>query len=265
GPGPELFRLHFGDLCEPVQILSFKVIALMIRDTILRMIKMAELRDPMESGAHVNRVGSYAVEIYEEWATRRGIDAEEIARNKDPLKMAAIVHDVGKVGITDLILKKPARLETYEYELMKQHTYLGAQLFSNQRSEYDKSAFMVTLNHHERWDGSGYPGYIDLLTGEPLHISNGTIGTATGKKKDEIPLFARIVAIADVFDALSSERVYKEPWDESRVIETMDKERGRHFDPEVYDAFSSILDIIRHIAAIYPDNHEPLQSGQRQH
>jgi HD-GYP domain-containing protein (c-di-GMP phosphodiesterase class II) len=235
--------------------------ALMTRDIVLRMIKMAELRDPMETGAHVNRVASYAVEIYEAWAIQRGIDKQKIERDKDVLKMASILHDVGKVAITDLILKKPARLDSYEYELMKQHTYLGAQLFLNQRSDFDIAAFFVTLSHHERWDGHGYPGHIDHLTGDPLQGLHDVNGRAIGKKKEEIPLFGRIVAIADVFDALSSGRSYKEAWEEERVIETMNKERGGHFDPEIFDTFISVLDIIRNVAHLYPDKVEANARG----
>lgn len=230
--------------------------ATMTRDIILRMIKMAELRDPMETGAHVNRVSSYSVELYEVWAARKGIGKAELEQNRDILKMSAMLHDVGKVAITDLILKKPARLDSYEYEVMKQHTYLGAQLFSHQRSDFDKAAFLVALNHHERWDGKGYPGYIDYATGEPLPGFEDLSGRAIGKKQEEIPVFGRIVAIADVFDALSSGRSYKEPWEEERVLETMDRERGRHFDPEMLDVFFSILDMIRNIMHRYPDNSE---------
>lgn len=227
--------------------------AMMTRDIILRMIKMAELRDPMETGAHVNRVSSYAVELYEAWALARSIDRTQIEQNRDVLKMAAMLHDVGKVAITDLILKKPAKLDNNEYEVMKQHTYLGARLFSNQRSDFDKAAFLVTLNHHERWDGNGYPGHIDCISAEPLTGFYDPSGRAIGKRQEEIPLFGRIVAIADVFDALSSGRSYKEAWNEQRVLDTMDQERGKHFDPEMLDTFFSILDVIRNIMHQYPD------------
>jgi HD-GYP domain-containing protein (c-di-GMP phosphodiesterase class II) len=198
-------------------------------------------------------VASFSVEIYEAWAIQKGIDTQQIERNKDTLKIASILHDVGKVAITDLILKKPARLDNYEYDLMKQHTYLGAQLFLNQRSDFDAAAFLVTLSHHERWDGRGYPGHIDYMTGEPLQGHRDANGKAIGKKHDEIPVFGRIVAIADVFDALSSGRAYKEAWDEERVIETMNKERGGHFDPEMLDTFISVLDVIRNIIHLYPE------------
>ncbi len=233
--------------------------AMMTRDIILRMIKMAELRDPMETGSHVNRVASCAVEIYEAWAIKKGIDKQDMERNKDGLKMAAMLHDVGKVAITDLILKKPAALNSDEYDAMKKHTYLGAQLFSNQRSDFDKAAFIVTLSHHEHWDGQGYPGYIDYLTGDPLTGFCNIHGKVLGKKFDDIPLFGRIVAIADVYDALCSTRSYKGPWDEKRVLETMEEERGKQFDPEILDIFFSIFDLIRNISHQYPDTSEDNQ------
>jgi response regulator RpfG family c-di-GMP phosphodiesterase len=227
--------------------------ATMTRDIILRMIKMAELRDPKETGAHVNRVSSYSVELYEAWALAQGIDHATIDQNKDILKMSAMLHDVGKVAITDLILKKPARLDDEEYEIMKQHTYLGARLFSQQRSDFDKASFLVALNHHERWDGKGYPGFIDITTGEALNGYSSGNGRAVGKSREDIPIFGRIVAIADVFDALSSGRSYKNAWNEDRVLETMRDERGSHFDPDMLDVFLSILDVIRNIMQRYPD------------
>lgn len=227
--------------------------ATMTRDIILRMIKMAELRDPTETGAHVNRVSSYSVELYEAWAHSKGIDSAEIEHNRDILKMSAMLHDVGKVAITDLILKKPARLDSREFEIMKQHTYLGARLFSYQRSDFGKAAFLVTLNHHERWDGQGYPGFIDYATGEPMIDYRSNDGQAPGKKCEEIPVFGRIVAICDVFDALSSERSYKEPWEEERVLETMESEKGKHFDPEMLEIFFSNLDVVHNIMQLYPE------------
>lgn len=227
--------------------------ATMTRDIILRMIKMAELRDPTETGAHVNRVSSFSVELYEAWAHLKGINRAEVEQNRDVLKMAAMLHDVGKVAITDLILKKPSRLNSTEYEIMKQHTYLGARLFSHQRSDFDRAAFLVTLNHHERWDGNGYPGFVDYATGEPLPGYKSDHGNAPGKKLEEIPVFGRIVAICDVFDALSSGRSYKEAWNEERVLETMAAEKGKHFDPEMLDVFISNLEIIRNIMQLYPE------------
>ena len=227
--------------------------AMMTRAIILRMIRMAELRDPKETGAHVNRVAAYSVEIYETWALQRGIPEKEINRNKDILRMAAMLHDVGKVAISDVILKKPAKLDINEIEIMKQHTYLGARLFSNPYSDFDEAASLVALNHHEKWNGRGYPGHIDLMTGKPLPGFESGKRDAAGKKEEDIPLFGRIVAVADVYDALSSRRVYKESWDEPRVLETLKEDSGKHFDPDMVNAFFASLDTIRSIAARYPD------------
>ncbi len=132
--------------------------AQMTRSMILRTIKMAELRDPKETGAHVNRVAAYAVAIYEAWAAKRGVPRDVIDKNRDILRMSAMLHDVGKVAISDAILKKPARLDDAEREAMKLHTIMGARLFSEKYSEFDDAAAVVALNHHEKWDGTGYPG-----------------------------------------------------------------------------------------------------------
>ena len=227
--------------------------AQMTRNIIMRMISMAELRDPKETGAHVNRVGSYAVELYEVWARGKGIPEEEIERRKDTLRMAAMLHDVGKVAISDLILKKPARLSQDEFEVMKSHTFLGARLFREAQSEFDALACEVALSHHEKWDGTGYPGHVDLLTGEPLPGFELPDGRAVPKKREEIPLFGRIVAVADVYDALCSRRSYKEPWDEDRILEEIRRSAGSHFDPEIVESFFTCLDVLRSIAARYPD------------
>ena len=225
--------------------------AKLTRDIILRMISMAELRDPKETGAHVNRVAGYAVEIYEVWASRRGVSRIEIAKNKDILRIAAMLHDVGKVAISDMILKKPARLDAAEYEIMKTHTYLGARLFAVSHSDFDQAAAQVALSHHERWDGDGYPGYIDVMTGQCLPGYETSDGKAIGRKGEEIPPFGRLVAIADVYDALSSQRVYKEPWDQEQVLEELRKGRGKHFDPEMIDAFFIALDSINAVGKRY--------------
>lgn len=229
--------------------------AKMTRNIILRMISMAELRDPKETGAHVNRVGAYSVEIFEQWARKKGIPQEETERQKDVLRMAAMLHDVGKVAISDLILKKPARLNIDEFEIIKSHTYMGARLFRNIQSDFEEIAAQVALNHHEKWDGTGYPGHIDLLSEKSLSGLKDN-GNPVGKKGDEIPLFARVVAVSDVYDALRSKRAYKEPWDEESIIEEMHRLSGTHFDPEVVDAFFSCLDVLESIAMRYPDGDE---------
>ncbi len=227
--------------------------AQMTRQIILRMIRMAELRDPKETGAHVNRVAGYSLEVYEQWASRHELPKREIERNRDMLRMAAMMHDVGKVAISDLILKKPDRLADDEFEIMKQHTVLGARLFLDRQSDFDTAAAQVALNHHERWDGNGYPGYVDVATGRPLEGYAQENGAARGKKKEEIPLFGRIVCLADVYDALSSARSYKEAWTETRVLEAIEEGSGAQFDPELVSILLSRMDVIRSIRQRYSE------------
>jgi HD-GYP domain-containing protein (c-di-GMP phosphodiesterase class II) len=167
-----------------------------------------------------------------------------------------MLHDVGKVAISDTILKKPGRFTDEEFEIMKQHTLLGSRLFQDARSVFDEVAAEVALNHHERWDGHGYPGHVDILSGNPLQGFASDNGKAKGKSESEIPLFGRIVAIADVYDALCSQRVYKAAWKEEDVIQEIEKERGHHFDPELVDLFLNNLDVIHSISARYPDHHD---------
>ena len=228
--------------------------AQMTRAILLRMIRMAEMRDPKETGAHVNRVAGYAVEIYEHWARRHQYPLKEIDGNRDILRMAAMLHDVGKVAISDVILKKPAQFNDEEFRIMKQHTVLGARLFSNRQSDFDDAAAEVALTHHERWDGRGYPGFVDVATGQSLPGYDLTDGAPQGKKESEIPIFGRIVALADVYDALSSLRVYKEAWDEEKVLDTIRKNSGSHFDPELVDILFNNLDMIRSIQQRYEND-----------
>ena len=225
--------------------------AQMTRTMILRMISMAELRDPKETGPHANRIGAYASEIYEKWALKKELPQKTIETYKDILRMAAMLHDVGKVGIKDEILQKPGRLTPEEYDQMKQHTIKGARLFIEPQSEFDDIAGQIALNHHERWDGTGYPGYV-ALTGKALPDYANEQGKPRGKRGEEIPLFARIVSVADVYDALSCRRVYKNAWNENEVLEELRKESGKQFDPEMIEAFFDTIDMIRAIARRFP-------------
>jgi HD-GYP domain-containing protein (c-di-GMP phosphodiesterase class II) len=218
--------------------------ARMTREVILRMIKIAELRDPKETGLHVTRVGTYAIEIYQQWASKRNIPEKEVKRVKDVLKIAAMLHDVGKVAIADAILKKKARLNPEEYDYMKLHTVYGARLFKDSTSDWDDMAAEIALNHHEKWDGMGYPGFIDNI-----YIDDMTYGP--GKKGEEIPLTARIVALADVYDALMSKRAYKNSWNEEDVLKYIESEKGKHFDPGIVEAFLEIYDVIQAIRDKY--------------
>ena len=227
--------------------------AKLTRSIIMRMISMAELRDPKETGAHVNRVGSYSVEIYEKWAKRRKIPLEEIDKNRDILRMAAMLHDVGKIATSDMILKKPGRLNEEEFAVMKQHTIQGARLFLDTQSEFDEAAGIVSLNHHERWDGGarGYPGHVEVETGEPIEGKALDNQAVKLKKGEEIPIFGRIVALADVYDALSSARCYKEAWDEEKILSIVKEESGKQFDPELVEIFLEIFDTIKSIQERY--------------
>jgi len=223
------------------------------RTIFLRMIRMAELRDPQETGPHVNRVAAYATELYEVWAKRRGLRKEEIDPQRDLLRSAAMLHDVGKVGVPDTILKKPAKLTPSEYDLMKQHTLIGTHLFADPQTDFDEAAAIVALTHHERWDGQGYPGHVDPMSGQPLAGYADEHGHPSGKKGEEIPLWGRVVAVADVYDALCSKRVYKGVWREEEALTEMQAQAGQQFDPELVADFLSIHNLIQSIKARYPD------------
>ena len=214
--------------------------AILLREVVYKMVRMMAMRDPEETQPHVNRVGSYSVEIYKRWASAHDVPKSEVDEFQDILKMSSMLHDIGKVGIPDAILRKPGPLDAAERELMKMHVLLGACYFDNPRSEWDTLAREISLNHHEKWDGSGYPGAIGDLSLERLP-------DIPGKKGPEIPLSARIVAVADVYDALSSKRAYKDAWEEERVLHHMREESGRHFDPEIVGIFFEIYDVIKAI------------------
>jgi response regulator RpfG family c-di-GMP phosphodiesterase len=209
--------------------------------SVLRMIRMAEIRDPSETAPHVERVAGYATVLFEEWARRRGLEGAAFERQRDRLRTAAKLHDVGKVGVPDSILKKPGRLTPEEFEEVKKHTSIGGELFTHDPSDFDEAAREVALLHHERWDGNGYPGFDDG-------------GARRGRKGEEIPLFARLVGLADVFDALSTARCYKEAWNEQRVLELIQSESNKHFDPELVEILLSQLDSIRRVRDMHPEH-----------
>jgi HD-GYP domain-containing protein (c-di-GMP phosphodiesterase class II) len=221
------------------------------RAMILRMIKMSELRDPKETGTHVNRVASYAVDIYDRWAYNNKIPAAEREGFRDILKIGSMLHDVGKVAISDMILKKPARFTPEEFSVMQHHTIYGASLFDDFQSPIDLISREIALTHHENWDGSGYPGGIDIASRLPNKIDDS--GKPIGRKGEEIPLAGRIVAIADVYDALCSKRVYKDPWSEDQVLAEIRQLSGTKFDPDLVDAFFEILPNIKLTQSLYPE------------
>jgi HD-GYP domain-containing protein (c-di-GMP phosphodiesterase class II) len=123
-------------------------------------------------------------------------------------------------------------------------------------SDFEEAAAIVALNHHERWDGTGYPGHVDPFSAEDVPGIDRSKSHYRPKKGEEIPVFGRIVAVADVYDALCSRRSYKERWDEDRILEEMRSLSGTQFDPEMVDAFLSSLDVFKDIAILYPDEDE---------
>lgn len=207
--------------------------AMMTRTLLLRMINMAELRDPRETGPHVNRVGACALSIYDSWAGLNSIPEHERAASRDILRMAAMLHDVGKVGIADSILKKPGPLTRDERMIMESHCTIGAEILSRCETSFDEMARDIAMGHHENWDGSGYP---------------------SGAGGDSIPLWARITAVADVFDALGSRRCYKDPWDLYRTIETMTPLFGKKFDPALREPFLSTTATLWDMRNAYPES-----------
>jgi len=178
---------------------------------ILGALGKASAKRDSDTGDHNDRVTLYAVRI----AERMGLEDRDIRR----LIKGALLHDVGKIAVPDAILLKPGRLDAAEMAEMRRHVAYGLEIIS--ASEWLADAWDVVGNHHEKFDGSGYPH---------------------GLRGERIPLLARIFAVADVFDALASRRPYKEPLPVGRVLETLRGERGRHFDPAVLDAFLSLVE-----------------------
>ena len=206
------------------------------RDAVIRgMALLAEIRDP-HIGGHLNRICEHANLLSERLAGRPGY--QEVTHEfMQTIARAAALHDVGKVGIPDTILMKPGKLSEAEYEIMKTHTLVGADLLEGLRHSFGDFPMIsmgvdVAIGHHEWWDGSGYP---------------------RGTKGREIPLAARILAICDVYDALTSSRVYKEAWSHEDTEETIRDAAGRQFDPDLVDIFFEDLEELFQVREKYPD------------
>lgn len=182
-------------------------IVLRERETIFCLARAAEYRDP-ETGTHILRMAHYSRHI----GRILGLPQQEL----DTLFEAAPMHDIGKVGTPDMILLKPGKLDDLEFEVMKRHTTIGHEILRASRSPLLHVAAEIAWTHHEKFDGTGYPR---ALVGE------------------DIPLFGRIVAVADVFDALTSERPYKRAWEIDRAMAFLREGCGKHFDPQCVDAF----------------------------
>lgn len=183
----------------------------------LRLITAAEHRDA-ETGAHIRRIGLYSEII----ARARGWDSEAA----EELRLAAPMHDVGKIGIPDHILLKPGSLTSREFGVIERHTTMGASILAGSRIPMLRLARQIALTHHERWDGGGYP---------------------SGLAGEEIPEEGRIVAVADVYDALVHTRVYRPAMAEQQALQIMRRARGRQFDPAIFDTFLDVLPDLREI------------------
>ena len=193
------------------------------RETLLCLGRAAEHRDP-ETHEHIMRMSNYSRLI----GRKMGLGEDEA----ELLLLASPLHDIGKIGTPDHILLKPGRLTPEEFEVMKLHTVIGDKILTNSESPILQAGARIAISHHEKFDGSGYP--------------NGLKGKA-------IPLFGRIVAVADVFDALTSERPYKKAWDLDRATGLIRESRGGHFDPDCVDAFFDVFDEVLEIKARYQD------------
>jgi putative two-component system response regulator len=191
-------------------------------ETIIRLLTALESRD-QETGGHVRRMGLFSSALAKAagWPENKVVD----------LRIAAPMHDIGKIGIPDAILRKNKELTKKEFEIIKSHTTIGEQILKNSEFPMIQLACEIALNHHEKCDGSGYPH---------------------GISKEDIPQSARIVAIADVFDALRHDRYYHKASTEEDALEIMHQGRETHFDPDLYDLFLEILPEIRIICKENP-------------
>ncbi|KPM74688.1 MULTISPECIES: response regulator [Pseudoalteromonas] len=190
-------------------------------DLIQRLGRAAEYKDT-DTGEHIARMSRYSKVL----ALAYGMSEYEA----EQLKQAAPMHDVGKIGIPDSVLLKPGRLNENEYEHMKQHALIGAKILENSTSPLLQLAHKLALEHHEKWDGTGYP---------------------YGLKGEEISIEGRIVTIADVFDALTSKRPYKKAWSVEEALDLLKDEAGKHFDPQLVDLFIGQIDSIIEIKNTY--------------
>ncbi len=194
-----------------------------MREIIFTMGTMAEMRS-QETGNHVKRVARYSQLL----ARHYGLGSDEV----ELIKEASPMHDVGKIAIPDAILNKPGRLTPQEYEVMKEHARLGYEMLRHSKRRLIKAAAIIAHQHHERWDGTGYP---QGLKGEAIHI------------------FGRITALVDVFDALGTERVYKRAWKDDEIFAFIKEQRGRHFEPRLVDLFFEHLDQLLEIRSRLSD------------
>jgi PAS domain S-box-containing protein len=194
------------------------------REVIYKMGEIGESRS-QETGNHVKRVAEYSKLL----ATLYGLDSKEC----EILFTASPMHDIGKVRIPDSILNKPGKLNEEEWKTMRKHSVIGYNILKNSQRDILKAAAIVAMDHHEKWDGSGYPR---KLRGEEIHI------------------YGRITSLADVFDALGSSRCYKKAWSDEDISKLLEDEKGKHFDPKLVDLFFENIDKFKDIRDKYKDN-----------
>jgi phosphoribosyl 1,2-cyclic phosphodiesterase len=207
------------------------------KNGIYGILRMAAVHDPCETGPHAERVGSIAAELFHVWADAAGLAPDALRHEKGKLRLAAMLHDIGKVGISDLVLKKPGKLTEEEFAVMRGHTALGASILADDPGDIAALAHDIALHHHQKWNGRGYAGSHD----------EGRLGG------EAIPLGARITAIADVFDALVSPRCYKKPWTFADALDLLRREAGEHFDPALVERMTAIGDLLVPIYERFPD------------
>jgi HD-GYP domain-containing protein (c-di-GMP phosphodiesterase class II) len=214
------------------------------RTMVLRIMSQVQLFDPKETGAHVRRVSQVAARLFVGWANRRHWPEERILKELDALRLAAMLHDQGKSGIGDII-RKPGLLTPEERAIMQTHPLIGVGLMSGNRTALDPAVRDIMLYHHARWDGTGYPTHAEILRALEERGLDPSLGPEP--KGESIPIFGRVVAVADVFDALMSRRAYKEAWKPQDVRAEFERSAGTHFDPELvellvadFDAFCQI-------------------------
>ncbi|HEX2649730.1 MAG TPA: HD domain-containing phosphohydrolase [Burkholderiales bacterium] len=200
------------------------------KETLLRLARAGEFRDE-ETGYHLIRMARYSRLI----ANAIGLERDEA----ESIELAAPLHDIGKIGIPDGILLKPARLDEPEWSTMQRHPVIGHEILKGSASKYVRMGALIALGHHERYDGKGYP--------------NGLEG-------DHIPLCARIVAVADVYDALTSVRPYKKAWKSPDAFDYIRAQRGKHFDPRLADAF---LGMGERVLEVQRDLQDPTSEAAR--
>jgi len=194
------------------------------KETLMRLARAGEFRDE-ETGYHLIRMARYSRLI----ATALTLEPDEA----QTIELAAPLHDIGKIGIPDQILLKADRLDAAEWEIMRRHPVIGHEILKGSASKYVRMGALIALGHHEKYDGSGYP--------------NGLVG-------DHIPLCARIVAVADVYDALTSVRPYKKAWTYDQAFDYVATQAGKHFDPRMVDAFTGMK---KHVLQIQNEWRDP--------